>query len=644
MVKLFDPSKAAEALREAREGQPSAAEVVGLKQQWKAHQEAPKADPAPSTADLKSSTSHTTERDPLKEDFRVFLTMVWRHLRLPDPTPLQLSMAWWLQHCANERAILMAFRGASKSWITAAFCLWTLYCDPQKRILVVSASLGRAVAFTQFCLGLIDRESGIPQLRHLAPKPNQRQSGQQFDVGPALIDQSPSLRAAGITGQITGSRADLIVGDDVEIPENSMTVMMREKLRNKVKEFDSILKPGGRIRYLGTPQTDESLYNDLSKDGVHTVRIWPAQFPTKKQAAVYGDRLASYITHCMKKNPALAGASTEPSRFTLEDLSKRQLSIGKSTYALQFMLDTSQSDAEKYPLKLRDLIVMGLDHQRGPDVVSWGNADALALGLPLMGFQGDRFYGPAAVSPAYTPYSRVIAAVDVSGRGGDETSIAIGAELHGMVFLLHTQSWQDGYGETTLKGLAAALVKFNVGLCLIEKNFGDGMFSALLRPVIEEAWKKANDKRPEKDHGGTTLEEINSGKVQKELRMLSVLEPLTQGHRLVVNEEVIRADYESLAKIDAEETRHRYGLFYQYSHLTRERDSLTHEDRLEAVAMLLGFFAPDLGVNPLGMAMKRDEERVQEELEKLFEDADEAAGYGSGGKSDRARAAGPTQR
>ena len=26
-------------------------------------------------------------------DFRVFLTLVWRHLGLPDPTPVQLSIA-----------------------------------------------------------------------------------------------------------------------------------------------------------------------------------------------------------------------------------------------------------------------------------------------------------------------------------------------------------------------------------------------------------------------------------------------------------------------------------------------------------------------------------------------------------------------
>lgn len=640
MVSLFDPKAAAEGLKEARQGQPSAAEVVGLKSRWKAAQAAP----TPILGDPRGSTSLSTERDPLKDDFRVFLTMVWRFLGLPDPTPLQLSMAWWLQHCPNDRAILMAFRGASKSWITAAFCLWTLYCDPQKRILVVSASLSRATNFVQFCLGLIDAETGIPQLRHLSPKSHQRQSGQQFDVGPARIDQSPSLRAAGITGQITGSRADLIVGDDVEIPENSMTVQMKAKLREKVKEFDSILKPGGDIRFLGTPQSDESLYNDLAKDGVFLVQIWPAQYPTKKQIAGYGGRLAKFITHGLAKNPKLAETSTEPSRFTLEDLEKRRLSIGNSTYALQFMLDTSKSDAEKYPLKLKDLIVLGLDHKRGPDVVAWGNADDLARDLPNFGFMGDRFYGPASVSPAYSPYNRIVAAIDSSGSGSDETAIAVGAELNGLFYLLHVEGWREGYSPATLKGIAQVLVRFNVGTCLVEKNFGDGMFLALLQPVVEDAWKQANAKRPSRDHGGTSIEELTSGKTQKELRILAVLEPAIQGHRVVVNEEVITADHAAVSKMEALDTRDRYSLFHQMTHLTRERDCLRHDDRIEAVAMLVGAFAAELGVSPEFMALRREEERIEEELDRLFADADEVGGWGKGPKTDKVRAARPAAR
>ncbi len=145
--------------------------------------------------------------DPLKADFRNFLALIWRQLQLPVPSPVQLSLAWWLQH-GPSRAVILGFRRMAKSWITRAFILWTLYCDAQKKIMVVSASLDRAVQTVQWCLALI---RSVPELAHLQPGALQRQSGKQFDVGPALPDQSPSLRGAGITGQITGSRAHLLL-------------------------------------------------------------------------------------------------------------------------------------------------------------------------------------------------------------------------------------------------------------------------------------------------------------------------------------------------------------------------------------------------------------------------------------------------
>lgn len=569
-----------------------------------------------------SSAGHSTGLAILKSDFRNFLVIVWRFLKLPDPTPIQLSMARWLQ-TGPDRGILMGFRGVAKSWITAAYALWCLYCNPQAKILVVSASLSRATQFVQFCLMLI-RE--MPELEFLRPRPEQRQSGQQFDVGPARPDQSPSLRAAGITGQITGSRADVIVPDDVEIPSNSMTVLMREKIREAVKEFDSILKPGGKIKFLGTPQTEDSLYAYLRKRGYKDI-IYPALFPTKKQQLKYGDSLAPWVIRRLQANINLVGHSTEPERFTDEDLSSRRLSLGNSTFALQFMLDTSLSDAEKYPLKLHDLIVMGLDFKNGPDMLSWGNDEKLVKkDLPLLGFEGDRFYGPANVGERFSPYNAIVGWVDPSGRGTDETTLNVIAELHGRLFLLHCSGWRDGFGDDTLKAIADVCIKLRVQRLYVEDNFGDGMFLSLLEPVLVKAWKEFNKDKPEGAQGGTLVEGVKSPKVQKELRILSSLEPVTQGHRLVVSTAVIEQDYQSIQKIDSEETRDRYSLFYQLTHLTRDRDCLMKDDRIEGLAAACAQFADVIGVNPWEMAGRRDEDRMAEELEKLFEDADDVSG------------------
>ena len=90
----------------------------------------------------------------MKGDFRVFLSLVWRELNLPKPTRAQLGIAKYLQH-GSKRIQISAFRGVGKSWITAAYVLWELYCNPDKKIMVISASKERADNFSIFVQKLI---------------------------------------------------------------------------------------------------------------------------------------------------------------------------------------------------------------------------------------------------------------------------------------------------------------------------------------------------------------------------------------------------------------------------------------------------------------------------------------------------------
>ena len=74
---------------------------------------------------------------PELSDFRNFLFVVWRHLNLPEPTPIQYDIAEYLQS-DTKRSVIEAFRGVGKSYITSAYCCHTLLLDPQKKILVVT--------------------------------------------------------------------------------------------------------------------------------------------------------------------------------------------------------------------------------------------------------------------------------------------------------------------------------------------------------------------------------------------------------------------------------------------------------------------------------------------------------------------------
>jgi hypothetical protein len=267
---------------------------------------------------MRTRGSMSTSEDPLKKDFRLFLYLVWKHINLPDPTPIQYDIANYLQHGPSKIAI-QAFRGVGKSFITAAYVLWRLYCKPQLKFLVVSASKSRADAFSTFTMRLIQEMDILANLR---PREEQRNSRIEFDVGPAKADQSPSVKSVGITGQITGSRADEIIADDVEVLNNAATADMREKLLERTKEFSAVLKPldHARIIYLGTPQTEDSIYSKLPE--TFETRIWPALIPTKEESEKYGDNLAPYIRKLMSKRPE--GTTSDPERFTDVDLAGRQ--------------------------------------------------------------------------------------------------------------------------------------------------------------------------------------------------------------------------------------------------------------------------------------------------------------------------------
>lgn len=520
--------------------------------------------------------------NPVLRDFRNFLFLVWTHLNLPSPTPAQYDIATYLQK-GPKRSVVEAFRGVGKSWITSAFVCWLLLNNPQLNILVVSASKDRSDAFSTFTKRLI---SEMPILAHLKPGKGQRDSSIAFDVGPARASHSPSVKSVGITGQLTGSRADVIIADDVESLNNAMTVTMRAQLSERIKEFDAVLKPGGRIIYLGTPQTEMSIYNQLPERG-YEIRIWPARIPEIIEK--YMGRLAPYIAHTID-NGAAAGDPTDPERFSDLDLLEREASYGRSGFALQFMLDTSLSDQDRYPLKFRDLLVMALDPRMAPSKVVWSNGpEHLIEALPMVGLQGDAYFRPMWVSDEMAEFTGTVMAIDPSGRGSDETTYAVLKHLNGWLYVAASGGFKDGYGEATLKGLSVVAKTHGVNKVLVESNFGDGMFTQLLKPVMGRIHQ-------------CEIEEVKHS-IQKERRICDTLEPIMNQHRLVVDQSVIEADAKNGDP-------HRQ-LMYQLSRITRDKGALKHDDRLDVLAMAVAYFAE---------AMARDTEKAHNEHQEALRD------------------------
>lgn len=538
------------------------------------------------------------------DDFRVFLCQVWDHLGLPTPTLVQLDFAWNLQH-GERRQVLEAFRGVGKSWITAAFVLWLLFIDPQKKIIVVSASQALADNLSIFCKSLIH---DMPLLQHLRPRGNQRDSNLAFDVGPATPDPAPSVKSAGLTGQITGSRADHIIADDIEVPKNSYTHVLRERTAELVKEFDAIIKPGGRIYYLGTPQVEASLYNKLPKRG-YKVTVWPAEIPVSIDS--YHGTLAPFIVDLITHG-AQPGEPVEPSRFPRSELDERLASYGRSGYALQFMLNTNPSEIDKHPLKLRDMMIQDIDAEQGHVKLVWGqDRDQVLNALNSGGFDGDFYHKPAWKSDEMTKFTGTVMAIDPSGRGSDETAYAIVRFLYGQLFLVDVGGFKAGFAEETLLALAAKCARYHVNDIVCEENYGGGMFTQLLKPHVLKICASRFVEQ----------EDINWSKGQKELRIMDVMEPLLQSHRLVVDRRVIEED------LKVQEDTERYSFVYQLTRMSRQKGALPNEDRLEAVSMACSYYVERMDRDKDKMHDKYKEGLLDEELRRFTEGSFFAADY-----------------
>lgn len=497
----------------------------------------------------------------------------------------------------------MAFRGVGKSWITAAYVLWCLYRNPQTKILVVSASSFRAGNFTTFCLDLI---RSVPELSHLKPKAGQRESRLSFDVGPATPDQSPSVLSLGITSQIAGTRADLIVADDIEVPNNSDTQAKRDKLAEQVKEFDAVLKPNGKVVYLGTPQTEGSLYFKLQEAG-YVIRIWPARYPSLEKVEKNRHLYAPMILRIVESSPERIGETAEPDRFSHDDLLERELSYGRAGFALQFMLDVSLSDADKYPLKLKDFIVHPLDPSKAPSDFMWASSAKQLLDMDATGLPGDKWFGPGWVSQEVAAYEGSVMFVDPSGRGKDETAYAVVKQLGGRLYLTAAGGYQDGYAQETLRGLLKVAKAQAVNHILIEPNFGGGMFSALLSAEARAIYP-------------CVIEDAKWSQSSKEARIVDTLEPVLMQHRLVVCPSVIEADLKSVEGLQTDDGP-TYRLFYQLTHITRDKGALRHDDRVDALAGAVGYWVDSMSRNVAMTAKERDDDAKDRMLDEWLQKA-----------------------
>jgi len=569
--------------------------------------------------DIRTRFAHVALLAEQYTEFRDFAEDGMRFLGF-SLTDIQGDIAEFMQHGPRLRMV-MAQRGEAKTTLAALYAVWRIIHRPSTRVLIVSAGEQNSSDTATLIVRLIMTWDILECLR---PDRNagDRTSTEAFDVHYSLkgLDRSPSIACAGITSNLPGRRADLLIPDDIESNKNGYTVTQRQQLLHLSKEFSSICTHGD-ILYLGTPQSKDSIYNTLPGRGFE-IRIWPGRYPCEyvdattgelvDEAAKYGGRLAPIIAQRMQANPLLRtgggldgrrGQATDPGRYTNEDLIEKELDKGPEDFQLQYMLDTSLVDAMRQQLKLSDLVVANFSPDLLPEVIGWQAAPKYEVSL------GKDFPVPMCKMYFALPTDAHLVApkdvfmyIDPAGGGADEIGVGVSTAVGPYIHLLDVAGLKGGLTDANGEELLNVMRRNKVQRIKVESNMGHGTFEIALRGILE----KSEDL---KHLAGCITGEYSTG--QKEKRIIDSMVSAMQRHRVIVHQQVFDSD-ERYGKQHSQDARHQYSLWYQIANITTDRNSLPHDDRLEAAAGAIREFKNVLSQDERKAAAKRQEQELAE--------------------------------
>lgn len=515
---------------------------------------------------------------------------------------IQLDIANYLQYGDLYRMV-QAQRSQAKSTITAFYGVWRLIHDPATRVLIFSAGEKVASEIAMLIHQIVHSWDILESLRP-DTSAGDRSSAVAFDVHHSLkgVDKSPSVSCLSVTGNMQGARADVLIADDIESGRNSRTETAREQLEHISKDFSSICTDGDII-YLGTPQTQNSIYNNLPSRGF-TVRIWTGRIPTDEELDRYGDNLAPIVLKKRNEYNTTGygmngdrGAPLDPVIQPENVLVNKERDQGAAYFQLQYMLDTSLSDANKYPLKTRNLIVAPLGLKEAPVDFKWMPNEANRITNKYQ--EKYEFYRPHSVSTDMQHYNEKVMYVDTAGRGKDETAYAVVYMMNGTLFWMATGAVASGFSEETFEELSRVAWKYDVSKAIVESNFSDGGFAVVWKPKLDNYFQEWSG--GERKYGCEIIDD--RAVLQKELRIIDTLEPILGRHSLVVSEDVIEQDLEKIKRHPVGK-RKIYSVFFQMEKITTERGSLRHDDALDCLAGACKHFRESLQMNSERLAKK----------------------------------------
>ena len=527
-----------------------------------------------------------------------------------DTDELQMDIAKFMDK-PDRLKMVQAQRGEGKSIFVGFLAVFRLMHDPTTIILIISAGADVSNEIATWIKMIIENwdilECMIPNKAH-----GDRTSAMMFDINYQLkgVDKSPSVCSIGINANLAGRRAGLLIADDVESVKNASTVHQRQQLLQLTLEFPNICRIG-EILYLGTPQTVYSVYNTLTERGF-LVRIWPGRYPTDEGIKYYGDKLAPYILKKIEGNKELqkgggmTGKRGKPTSKIIkseDQLTKDEIDMGPAYFDLQVMLDTRLSDASRYPLKPKRLIICDIPFHKGITTPIWLPSPKLKIehNYPT----SYELYAPHVVSEQTYLYDQKAIYIDPAGGGlsGDETVAVVGYLLDGRVYVPEILALPGGYDNTVFEKIIELAQRHNCGKIVVEENMGKGAFAIMLRSACMEAYRD-NSQRP------IVLDQwVNTN---KEKRIIDAIEPLLGANKLIISPDVLEYDVESTVKYGSKDED--YQLMAQLANIQYMKGSIAHDDRIDALAGLVSIFVESMAIDTQASANAKEKKEENNAL------------------------------
>lgn len=505
-------------------------------------------------------------------------------------TDMQRDIARYMQY-GPRNSMVAAQRGEAKSTLAALFAVWSLIRDQSFRILIVSGGEKQASDVAVLIIRMIETWGLLCWLRPDKSR-GDRTSYEGYDVHCDLkpLDKSASVSCVGITAQLQGRRADLLIPDDIETTNNGLTATSRELLLLRSRDFAAI-NTHGKTLYLGTPQTKDSIYKTLGRRGFE-IRVWPGRVPTVTEAERYGATLAPYVQAMIDAGMARTGFGidgsrgevTDPGRYTEDDLCSKELDFGPEGFQLQYMLDTYLVDAMRTRVKLSDALVAGLGSDAAPDLMYYVAAPQNRIQTLPEAIQGEIMYRSGGMGQLMLPYQHKLMIIDPAGNGGDEVAFACGGALNSYIHLFGVGGLQGGMSDENCDSLIEYALEFDIKDIVVEANMGHGTASQLLVNALA--------RRQITDIGVRDI----YAKGQKERRIIDTLGPVFRRHKFVIHERAIEMDEEFCLTYSREKQR-LYSALYQLQNITYDRGSLAKDDRADAIGHLVNELRGFLVVN-----------------------------------------------